>query len=719
MPKKQYYKTPPKEIKKQEIIETLVSKNKNTNLYTYLIIIILGFIIYGNSLLNDTALDDKVVFTQNVFTQKGISGIADIFKYDTFTGGFLYNERDKDKTIEQIQEENRLVAGGRYRPLSVATFAVEVSLFGKEITEDDTGRAYIGNPFVSHLINLILYLVTTCLLFKILVTLFPLKKEQKWFLSLSFVATLLFLAHPIHTEAIANIKGRDEIMTLLGALGALWFSMAYCRNKKLYTLLLSGICLFLGLLSKENAITFLAVIPITLYLFSETKPKTILITLIPLLIASVLFLLLRGSVLSFSQPKFVTNEIMNDPFIYASFLQKYATIFYTFWLYIKLLIFPHPLTHDYYPVQIPIINFSDPRAFIPFLFYLLLTAYAIYTLFHKKKNPVVSWAIWVYLLPLSIVSNLLFVIGTFMNERFIYISSIGFCVILAWLFSDVIPKYFKNTTVISIVFIIVLCFYSGKTISRNPVWKNDYVLSTTDIKISSNSVRCNYVTGSNLTKKADLLKDNKAQHDKLYKQAISYLEKSVKLLPKEKHVRSFYELANAYYNYNYDITNALKYYAKSLSINSKIYASIYKNTQNVAINALEILGENKANSSPQDILQACDEVLQAAPDFGEVIHLKAVIYARYMNDVNTGIKLFEEANSIEKFEKSMVFYKDMGIAYAMANNYQKALHCMLKSIELGDSDSRAYLNVASVYQQLGDLQNAKKYLAMSKEREQN
>jgi tetratricopeptide (TPR) repeat protein len=716
MPKKQSYKNPPKEIKKQEIVEAPVSINKNTNLYTYLIIIILGFIIYGNSLLNDTALDDNSVFTNNAFTQKGMAGIPDIFKYDTFTGAFLFKEKDKDKTLEQIQEENRVVSGGRYRPLSVATFAVEVSLFGKEITEADTGREYIGNPFVSHLINLLLYIATSCLLFKILATLFPLKTEQKWFLTLPFVATLLFLAHPIHTEAIANIKGRDEIMTLLGALGALWFSMVYCKNKKLYSLLLSGFCLFLGLLSKENAITFLAVIPITLYHKKKKKSKTILITLIPLIIASVGFLLIRGSVLGFSQPKFVTNEIMNDPFIYASFLQKYATIFFTLGLYLKLLIFPHPLTHDYYPVQIPIINFSDPRAFLPFLFYLLLIVYVIYTLLNKKKSPVVSWSIWFYLLPLSIVSNLFFVIGTFMNERFIYISSIGFCLFLAWLLSDIIPKYVKNVTIISIVFISILCLYSGKTISRNTAWKNDYVLNITDVKISSNSARCNYFSGVYTIVKADLLKDNKAQHDKLYKQAITYLEKAVKLYPKEQYIQALYMLADVYYTYNYDISNSLRCYAKCLSLNNQ-YLSVYENIQKIANYVNELLSENQASSSPQEILESCDEVLRTVPDFGEIIHLKAVIYARFLNDLNTGIKLFEEANAVERFEKSPNFYKDMGIAYAMANNYPKALPYMLKSVELGDNDYRSYRNIAIAYQHLGDLQNAKKYLDMSKERE--
>jgi tetratricopeptide (TPR) repeat protein len=685
-----------------------------------LIIIIISFIIYGNSLTNDYAVDDIVVFTENSFTQKGISGIPEIFKYDTFTGHEL--AKNPDKTLEQLQEEIKFVAGGRYRPLSVATFAVEVSLFSKKIKNIEFDKTYLGNPFVSHFINLILYILTTCLLIKILSTFFPVKENKKWFLSLPFVATLLFLAHPIHTEAIANIKGRDEIMTLLGSLGALWFSMVYCRNKKTYNLFLSGICLFLGLLSKENAITFLAVIPISLYFFSEKKPKTVLITLIPLITASVIFLLIRGYVLGFSNLQNVSHNILNDPFLYASFSQKYATIFYTLWLYIKLLIFPHPLTHDYYPLQIEIINFANPKAFIPLLIYLLLTIYAVYTLIRKDKNPIVSWSIWIFLLPLSVVSNLFFSVGTFMNERFIFISSIGFCVILAWLFIELLPKFIKNVkilqTVVYFSLIIILSFYSVKTINRNRAWKNDYVLCTTDVKTSFNSTRCNRLAGEYMVQKAKLLK-NKSKQDKLYEQAIIYLKNAVKLYPEGKYPEALYLLGEAYYGYNYDISNTLKQFAKCLNFDNYLYEVAYKNTQIVANHTLSLLSENKTNSSPKEILNACDEILIVIPDFGEIIHLKAMIYGKYLNDVKTGISLFEEANTIEKFEKSLIFYSDMGVVYGLANNYEKALFYMLKSIELGNTNYRTYMNVASVYHHLGDSRNANKYFALAQEMEKD
>ena len=79
--------------------------------------------------------------------------------------------------------------------------------------------------------------------------LFPPDENKKWYLSFPFIASLLFLAHPLHTEAVANIKGRDEIMTLLGSLGALWFTLKYLDTKKAKFFVYSSLSLFLGLLS--------------------------------------------------------------------------------------------------------------------------------------------------------------------------------------------------------------------------------------------------------------------------------------------------------------------------------------------------------------------------------------------------------------------------------------------------------------------------------------
>ena len=721
--RKKTFEKKTKPIVNQNINNNILKEEKNKiGFLPYIIFCIFGIILYANSLTNDFALDDAIVITKNKFTQKGVAGIGEIFKYDTFTGFWLTSE--KDKTAEQIQREKKLVVGGRYRPLSLATFAIERSIFGKEIYEEWEGITYYGNPFVSHLINLILYLLTTCLLFKILSTFFPLRTGQKWYLSLPFIASLLFLAHPIHTEAIANIKGRDEIMTLLGSLGALWFSIKYCTNKKSYNLILSGICLFLGLLSKENAITFLAVIPITLYYFikiEKNKFKTILLTLIPLAVSALFFLLIRANVLGFVHTQDTAKEIMNNPFLNATFSEKYATIFYTLLIYIKLLIIPHPLTYDYYPKQIEIINFTNPKAFLSLFIYLCLGIYALYGLLKKKKQEsvkIITWSIWLFLLPLSVVSNLFFPVGTFMNERFIFISSIGFCVVIAFLFSLVLPKIIKNIKIVntfSIIFLLpVLSLFTFKTINRNFAWKNDFTLFTTDVKISTESAKSNCSAGGKLLERAKLEKDRQLK-ETMFLQSIKYLQKAISIHP--TYIDAINLLGNAYYEHNYNISKALDCYLDVLKLNPR-HAICYENIKIVVGQTNGFLSEKKTQSTAQEILTSCNNILKQFPEFGEVLYLKAVIYGKYLNNIESSIAVFEETEKLPNFNKTINYYKDIGVAYGISRQYEKALFYFLKVLAEDANDPQTYFNLSATYQNLGDIENANKYLQIGKSKQE-
>jgi predicted membrane metal-binding protein len=87
------------------------------------------------------------------------------------------------------------------------------------------------------------------------------------------------------------------------------------------------------------------------------------------------------------------------------------------------------LTHDYYFNQIPYVDFGD----IGFLFSLLVNgALVIYALVQFKKKTIPSYAILFYFITFSIVSNLLFTVGILMNERFMFFSSVGFSLLMAY-----------------------------------------------------------------------------------------------------------------------------------------------------------------------------------------------------------------------------------------------------------------------------------------------
>ena len=158
---------------------------------------------------------------------------------------------------------------------------------------------------------------------------------------------------------------------MLGAMSALYCTLRYSNDSKLLWGVLAGVALFLAILAKENAITFLAVIPLSLYFFSEFGLKRILRISIPIILATIAYLILRFQVIGFvfSSGNEIT-DLMNNPFVEMDGSEKLATILYTLLYYLKLLVVPHPLTHDYYPYHIPLIELGAA--------YSLFSCYCIY-----------------------------------------------------------------------------------------------------------------------------------------------------------------------------------------------------------------------------------------------------------------------------------------------------------------------------------------------------
>ncbi len=477
------------------------------NLFPALILFLLPFALYISSLGFEYVLDDKIVITDNQYTKKGFAGIWDIFTTESFQGYF--------------GEQKNLLEGGRYRPLSIATFAIEYQFFGL-------------NPKIGHLLNILFYALTGLLLFRILFMLIPPLKHNPWWLALPFLATLIFVAHPIHSEVVANVKGRDEILSLLGALGALYFSLQYLKAAKNHWLLLSAISFFLGLMSKESALTWIAVIPLTGWFFTKAKFSQLAKVTAPLVLTGVLYLVIRTKVIGFflSTGAEVTN-IMNNPFYGLSFGEKYATIFYTLLQYVKLLIIPHPLTHDYYPYQVPVLGWGSLWPWTSLALHLGLLYIALIGL---QKKRIVSYAILFYFITLSIVSNIPFTVGATMNERFVYAPSLAVCLILAWLISRKLPEWFNEkkgeVNILSVGLLAILVIgYSAKTVLRTEDWRNAVTLNAAAVKYSPNSARANCFMGVALFEGKYRDETDPAIKYKMLDEITYYIERSLEIFP--------------------------------------------------------------------------------------------------------------------------------------------------------------------------------------------
>ena len=490
---------------------------QNTRLQSILIFT-LGFLLYANTLGNQWAQDDTVVITNNMLTKEGIAGVAEIFSNDSFYG------------YVKVSGKADLVSGGRYRPLTIAMFAILYSFVGQ-------------NPFLFHFITVLLFALTCLLLYRTLLLLLRKYNGHGYAEMLAWMTAVLFAVHPIHTEVAANIKGCDEIVTMLGSLGALFFTLRAVDTGKSKYGIFAALSLFFGLLAKENAVTFLAVIPLALYYFRGITLHQQIKAGIPLLAAFGLFFMIRMAVLPelFSKPPM---ELMNNPYVkwtgdrWVDFTgsEKYATIIYTLGQYIKLLIAPITLTHDYYPRHVGIMHFSDLSVIVSLLLHLVLGGYAVWRLLSGKRD-VISFSILVYLITLSIVSNVIFPIGTNMGERFLFMPSIGFCLAVSFLLLQLARakqgiNFQKVLLPLGILAVVAVAF-SLKTVLRNRDWYDNKTLVFTDVLTSPNSAKVQSVCGM-ITCNEGIEEKDPVKKEELLRRSVDYNTRALEIHPTHK-----------------------------------------------------------------------------------------------------------------------------------------------------------------------------------------
>lgn len=643
--------------------------NKTRNIH-YFILGLLSLILYANTLPHDYALDDSFVIIQNSFTQKGLEGIPQILVSDQFAGKYGF--------------QKNIVIGGRYRPLSIVSFAIEYQFFGE-------------NPHLSHFFNILFYFLTALIIYRIFTLLLHQRKFKEWYTHIPFLTALLFLVHPLHTEAVANIKGRDEIFVLLFSLLALYYQIRYFISEKKNYLWYSAIMLFLGLLSKENAITFLAIIPFTLYVFYDRPVKEILKATIPLLISGAVFLVIRQLVLGWPGQGDIDPELMNQPFMEMNFAQRYATIFLTLIIYLKLLVFPHPLTFDYYPYHIPITEWSNPWSILSLLFYLGL---GIFVLLRIRRKNYFAWAALFYLASLSIVSNVFFSIGAFMSERFIYISSLAFCFTLAYLISDYLAPAIKNSKskafILSGIIIVIGISASAKTIVRNKAWKDNYTLFSTDVKTSKNSAKCHVALGEAIYHKGEDVKDLEKRKE-ILRDAISHFRRAIEIHP--RYANAMLLLGNSYFELDRMVDSTIYYYLKALEV-KPLMRDVYLNIEVVA-NALPDVDRR---------IEFFEKINSYYSENYKINYLLGTWYGKDKHNYEKAILYLEKACKIKP--SSFDAFNNLGLVYGFTGNYKKALNAFQTAYQFDRSNKQVITNIGVTYQNLGDTASAGRYFGI-------
>lgn len=216
-----------------------------------LILGLLAFALYANTIPNSYAMDDELVTRNHPLTARGIKAIPDIFTSYYF-----------DNNIGNYYE---------YRPIVLSSFAIEHSLFG-------------DNAHVSHAINALLYGLLCMVLFFVIRSFKP---------DVNFLypalATLIFAVHPLHTEVVASIKNRDEIFSFLFGILALFWALKFARNGSLVEHLLFVLFILLSVMSKRSVLSYTIIIPLAACWFSQAGLVRLISISFPLMLIVLFF----------------------------------------------------------------------------------------------------------------------------------------------------------------------------------------------------------------------------------------------------------------------------------------------------------------------------------------------------------------------------------------------------------------------------------------------
>ena len=194
-----------------------------------ILLALLGLALYGNTFKHEYAFDDVMAIVDNEYVQQGLAGIPQILTTDAY-----------QSYLEKKNGSNQL-AGGRYRPLSLVTFAVEQQALGINTETDAKAKdaKLISDMHARHVVNVLLYILSVVVLLYFLR--YVVLPGQPM---VAFVAALLFTVHPIHTEVVANVKSRDEILSVLFISLTFIKAFRYREEKKMRDLVLAGIYFF-------------------------------------------------------------------------------------------------------------------------------------------------------------------------------------------------------------------------------------------------------------------------------------------------------------------------------------------------------------------------------------------------------------------------------------------------------------------------------------------
>jgi len=632
-----------------------------SNLLAIVILFLLGFVVYSNTLNNSFHFDDLSFILDNPL----------------------------------IRTPEKLIGLFKYWPsrfIGFLSFALNY-------------QVHQFSVFGYHLVNIGLHILTSFLVFWFVCLTFsspPMKKNEAFRHRefIAFFAAAIFLTHPVQTESLNYIFQRVTILAAFFYLASLclyakaMLSLGEGGRINKFYYFASLLAAFIGMFTKENIVTLpLMILLYDWYFFPEAKglkwkyapPFLLLLPVVPLTIA-------------IARPVIFADveRLLNNPL--ASSLHYLWTQFNVLITYLRLFLFPAGLNLDYdYPIAQAFWEIPTLASFSTLAFIIIMGILAF------PRNRLVSFSIFWFFLTLLPESSIMPMLDPIFEHR-LYLPLVG-CSIFAVTALDYLfrNKHLKIAVAILSAIIVV---YAVLTYKRNQVWKNDIVLWSDAVNKSPGKLRpynnrgLAYFSGeeydkaiADFSRALELNRDyaegynnrglvyhKKGEYDK----AVSDYSEAIKINP---------ECLKAYLNRG-QLYRVNKEYGKAASDFRRVIEIAPLDTTGYFYLAHTDLTLGKKEES----IAIYNKILEIDPENAEAYYNLGVISADKGNK-KQAIVLFNKALEVDPwytpaFDKLIQFYageKDEGKLMAL---YKKAVANKLDNFD-------AYYNIGNLYSSIG------------------
>ena len=463
---------------------------------------IIGLITYAKSLSNGFVGDDL----SQILNNNAIRSLGNIPKF--FTAGTFYNP------VTQKLE------GLYYKPLLTTYFSLIYSVAS-------------SHAFFYHLVQILLHVTNS-----ILVYLLGLKFFNK---RLSILLGLIFLVHPINSEAVLYISSAQEPLFLFFGMFAFLLTIKGKPEGRNFFLVI--LFLFISVLFKETGLLFSISILVYVYFF---KKKYFLKFFLSIYVIFIIYLIMRASAV----PIFKYN-IGFSPISTLGLGRRLINIPFILFSYIKAFLFPVDLASN----QTWVVKFISYDKFyrpllIDILFFGLVILLGIY-LWLKRRAEFRMYLLFVIVFFVSLGLHLQIIpLDSTFAERWFYSPTVGLLMLLGIVLEKGLGENKKIIFASFCLGIIMLVALGWRTATRSFDWKDEFTLFSQDVKVNKDSYIIEMGLGYAYAQKKD------------YDTAINHLERSTQIYP---YVTNFTELGTAY-SQRGDFVKAEESYKNALKI---------------------------------------------------------------------------------------------------------------------------------------------------------